>query len=247
MGSSRMTAHSECSAAQPWCALNCIKEFTGEWAIRFRVACRYLHAACLQVRRHGRKIALVRAQVCPGIALHMNLERFAGACGPALSTIDLLADQVALIDSFGTIVAVNRAWREFGRANGCDPAYPFIGTNYLDVCDRAVGAATPYAASAASLIRDVLRGEREAGATEYPCDAPTEKRWFKLKATRSHAPGVGHLVAAHERIAEPQLAARQLRLQAHLLASVEQAVIATDLDGTLYFGTRLPNACTAGR
>ena len=246
MGSSRMTAHSECSAAQPWSALNCIKEFTGEWAIRFRVACRYLHAACLQVRRHGRKIALVRAQVCPGIALHMNLERFAGACGPALSTIDLLADQVALIDSFGTIVAVNRAWREFGRANGCDPAYPFIGTNYLDVCDRAVGAATPYAASCGPDSRRPAWRARGRG-NRVSVRRAAEKRWFKLKATRSHAPGVGHLVAAHERIAEPQHAARQLRLQAHLLASVEQAVIATDLDGTLYFGTRLPNACTAGR
>jgi diguanylate cyclase (GGDEF)-like protein/PAS domain S-box-containing protein len=164
----------------------------------------------------------------------MNLERPDWAYDSSLSTIDVLADQVAVIDSAGTIVAVNAAWMEFARANGCHPGFRFIGTNYLDVCDRAAASGVPLAAEAAALIRDVLRGGGEA-AIVYPCDAPSEQRWFRLKVARSHAAGARHVVAMHESIAEPTLAERQLRLHEHLLASVEQAVIATDLAGSIVF------------
>ena len=70
---------------------------------------------------------------------------------------------------------------------------------------------------------------------EYQCDAPTEQRWFKLKITRSHVPGPPRFVTEHENIVTPTLAERQIRLQANLLASVEQAVIATDLSGTIVY------------
>ncbi|MES3021442.1 MAG: EAL domain-containing protein [Pseudomonadota bacterium] len=165
----------------------------------------------------------------------MNLLHPDRAPAPTQSTVDVLAEQLAVVDAAGNIVAVNAAWRGFGSANGGDPATSTVGTNYLAVCDRAAGPEAPYAARAAALLRDVISGRAETAEMQYPCDAPTEKRWFRLKITRSRTPGPPHVVAMHERIVAPELAERQLHLQEHLLESVEQAVIATDMAGMIVF------------
>src|SRR4051794_7262568 len=57
-----------------------------------------------------------------------------GRLGTALW--EVFPGHVALIDRQGVVVSVNRAWREFGLANG-SPATTGLGMNYLDVCDRA--------------------------------------------------------------------------------------------------------------
>ncbi|WP_428938460.1 ATP-binding protein [Fontivita pretiosa] len=59
----------------------------------------------------------------------------------ARSTVDALSAQIAILDSSGTILAVNRAWREFSGGLG----QPIVGrssegTNYLAMCDAAAGA-----------------------------------------------------------------------------------------------------------
>ena len=40
------------------------------------------------------------------------------AVPPAEHVLDALADPVSVLDQYGTIIAVNQAWRDFGRANG---------------------------------------------------------------------------------------------------------------------------------
>jgi hypothetical protein len=54
------------------------------------------------------------------------------------AAFDALAAHIAVLDAQGAIVAVNAAWKEFGRARGAQPAiWGGIGLNYLDVCRRA--------------------------------------------------------------------------------------------------------------
>src|SRR5688500_11780786 len=48
---------------------------------------------------------------------------------------------VTVLDARGCIITVNDAWETFGRENGLDPAYRFIGASYVGVCERAVKAA----------------------------------------------------------------------------------------------------------
>lgn len=151
------------------------------------------------------------------------------------STIDVLAEHVAVIDASGLIMEVNTAWYEFAEANGGNISVMSAGTNYLAVCDRAGERGCADAATAAALIRAVIGGKFPNAAMEYACDGPTEQRWFKLKITRSHVPGPARFVIEHENIATPSLTERQIRLQANMLASVEQAVIATDLSGTIVY------------
>ncbi|WP_426105127.1 putative bifunctional diguanylate cyclase/phosphodiesterase [Massilia sp. TSP1-1-2] len=165
----------------------------------------------------------------------MKLEPADQAPSLPLSTLDLLQDQIAVIDASGVIVSINHAWIAFARANGADLSAVLVGANYLDACARAAVQGDGCASAAADLIRDILSGRVQHASLEYPCDSPTEERWYRLKLTGVHAAGARHVVAVHEEIAGPNMADRQMRLQQNLLASVEQAVIATDLAGTILF------------
>jgi diguanylate cyclase (GGDEF)-like protein/PAS domain S-box-containing protein len=151
------------------------------------------------------------------------------------ATIDALTKHIAVIDESGRILVVNKAWREFAAANGADPAQVSEGANYLDVCDRAAARGDADAAIAATLIRAVAGGQREMAAMEYACHAPREQRWFKMRVTCAIRSGPLRLVIAHENVTERTCAENRVEFQSHLLASVEQAVIATDLDGRVTY------------
>lgn len=149
--------------------------------------------------------------------------------------IDALAKPIAVIDASGTLLAVNKAWREFAKSNGADPAAVSEGANYLEVCDKAAASDDTDACVAAALIREVAAGQRDAAAMEYACHSPSEQRWFKLTITRLPADGPLRIVIAHENVSERKRSQNQILLHTHLLASVEQAVIATDLKGIIIY------------
>ena len=94
--------------------------------------------------------------------------------------LDVYPAQVALIDETGTILLVNRAWKEFGIRNGlADPKF-CVGSNYLDECNRARARGAAIAGSVAEGIRRVLSGEQDSAVYTYPCHSPNERRWFRL-------------------------------------------------------------------
>ena len=170
----------------------------------------------------------------------MSARESARARGSIQSSIDVLSEHVAVIDGAGRIVAVNAAWHDFARANGGNPRLMSVGANYLTVCDAAASRGSADAAAAAALIRQVIadHGPAPHAEMEYQCDSPLEVRWFRLKVSRSRVLGAPRYVIEHEHIAAPSMAERKIRLQANLLASVEQAVIATDLSGAIVYWNR---------
>lgn len=93
--------------------------------------------------------------------------------------LDALPSHIALIDEQGDIIAVNEAWRRFGRDNDNPDPEHGVGSNYLEVCQRAVDVEP--SAAVADGIRDVLRGVQSEFSLDYPCDSPTEARWFRLQ------------------------------------------------------------------
>jgi len=48
--------------------------------------------------------------------------------------LDSIPAHINLLDGEGTILETNRAWQEFGRANGLGKGSDCIGLNYLFVC-----------------------------------------------------------------------------------------------------------------
>jgi PAS domain S-box-containing protein len=126
----------------------------------------------------------------------------------AQSTIDALSSHVCVLDETGTIVAVNRAWKNFAEANrkpdsgDGGPAGVGEGANYLAVCDRAAGADSMEAVDAAAGIRSVLEGKRRQYSTEYPCHAPGEQRWFIARVTQFLSNGLPRILVEHINITE---------------------------------------------
>jgi diguanylate cyclase (GGDEF)-like protein len=116
----------------------------------------------------------------------------------AAAVLDALPDATAVLDSSGTIIAVNRAWQLFAVDNGGDEDSTGVGVNYLEICDRAsVGCKDAFLAARG--IRHVLAGEMVQSDLEYPCPSPLADRWFLLRVTRLAGRGSG-LVASHVNI-----------------------------------------------
>jgi len=136
----------------------------------------------------------------------------------AQSTIDALSSHICVLDQNGTIIAVNKAWRNFAEANGPShrsEAGTLVGTysdsvcegvNYLAVCDGATGPEAQEAGAFAAGIRSVLSGENIEYSLEYGCHSADEQRWFIGKATKFVTQGEAYVVIEHLNITKRKLA-----------------------------------------
>lgn len=147
------------------------------------------------------------------------------------ATVDSIEDHVAVIDEVGTVVAVNAAWRDFAAANG-GGADVCVGADYFGVCERSAGAGDRLAAEALAGLRGIVAGDRELFELLYPCDSPTEQRWFRLQARIFVAATQARsIVVTHRNVTEAQRLNEQTRFRARLLDGLQAAVIALDADG----------------
>ena len=130
----------------------------------------------------------------------------------AKSTIDALSKHLCVMDETGTIIAVNKAWRDFAAANGLPANQRLVdGANYLDACDNATGDGSDQGRKVAAGIRAVLQGKLENFTFEYPCHSPTEQRWFSGKVSPFQGTGPRRVVVTHEDITQRKLADIKLR------------------------------------
>ncbi|WP_295408088.1 PAS domain-containing protein [uncultured Thiocystis sp.] len=137
--------------------------------------------------------------------------------------LDSLTAHIAVLDRRGTITLVNANWRRFAEQNGggseCQP-----GANYLAICNRVVSGQDGVEAQAALRgVQQVIAGAKEAFAQTYPCDSPTESRWFEMRVLPLSGPQPGAVIA-HEEITARMLAQLALRASEQRLQRV--------LDGT---------------
>jgi PAS domain S-box-containing protein len=134
----------------------------------------------------------------------------------ARSALDTLEASVAVIDERGFIIAVNKAWRDFAKANHPSPESVCEGANYLAVCDAVQGPETGQAAEFAAALRAIIGSERDYYRLEYPCHSPQTQRWFYARVTRFPGGGparatVHHIDFTERKIAELKLHASELR------------------------------------
>ncbi|MEI7684563.1 MAG: PAS domain S-box protein [Planctomycetota bacterium] len=145
----------------------------------------------------------------------------------ARSTLDGLSAHIAIVDETGVIVAINQSWKAFADANGPVAGNVCEGSNYLDVCDRSVGAKSEEASPVAAGIRMVLEKAIPRFTAEYPCHSPTEKRWFTVSVTPFPGDGPRRAVIAHENITARKLAENALLIsEEHLRTVTDNATTA---------------------
>ncbi len=111
-----------------------------------------------------------------------------------------------MTEESGVIVYTNNAWLRFGRDNSASPEYSYINTNYISVCEQAAANGDAFGKRAIEAI-DRVRSERDSVSyIEYPCDSPSEPRWFTLRVTRFYYNEKKYLVMAHQDITRRKLA-----------------------------------------
>jgi PAS domain S-box-containing protein len=149
------------------------------------------------------------------------------------STLDGLAAHIAIVANDGTILATNRAWKQFATENGATGNVS-EHANYLAACDAAAGDDSVVAQNVAAAIRSILRGQQSEFTIEYPCHAPDEKRWFVCRITRFPHDEQPRVVIVHIAITEHKLSQIELEVyRNHLEELVETRTTALALANLL--------------
>ena len=138
----------------------------------------------------------------------------------ARGLLDALDAPTCAVDSRSQIVAVNRAWREFGEQNDGVEERVGVGVSYLDVCDAAAsqdvvggGREGAVAALVAQGLRHVLAGSLDRFDYDYACHAPGESRWFNVRVTPAVINEARGAVITHHNVTDMHIAQQSLAHQ----------------------------------
>ena len=97
--------------------------------------------------------------------------------------LNTLPANIALLDSKGTIVEVNDAWRNFAKINGYKGTDFCIGDNYLAIAERAFGLEMENGQQVSLGIKSILDNRSGEFIYEYSCNSPEIKRWYRMVVT----------------------------------------------------------------
>lgn len=153
------------------------------------------------------------------------------------SILNSVSSEIAVLDSAGTIVAVNEPWRRFAIDNSLLPGViapgTQLGANYLAACQPVGEQSSEYALKVDAGIRAVLAGQLPGFQLEYPCHAPQVQRWFSLRVTPLDSGPQNGVVVVHTDISERKLQQRQLQLAEQIFAQAQEGIIVTDASDTI--------------
>lgn len=158
--------------------------------------------------------------------------------------LDSLLEHIAVIDEKGDVVAINRRWLVFAEENGAsDASRVGLGVNYLDISRIAADMNDPFAKTAIDGIEEVLAGRTEIFSLEYPCNSPSEERWFLMHAVRpSHdfkGVVISHLDISRRKRMEEELRATNEAIEATkaqleaIIGSMNEGLVIADLQGNI--------------
>ena len=122
-----------------------------------------------------------------------------------------ISSGLAVLNQRGEIVAVNSGWKEFSRVYGTSTDLELqVGTNYLEVCQRALATGAAGAADDLAGIEAMLQQESKYFETEYRYPIPDGQRWFSMRVTPLQAQD-GGVVVSFSDITDRKQAEEKLR------------------------------------
>ncbi len=136
------------------------------------------------------------------------------------ASLDALSAHVAILDGYGTIIAVNKAWEKWTGAHGFRDAG--VGKGYLTFCDRRFKSSHD-AHRISRELRSILAGDQDA--VRLVCRVTLDDRqvWFQMSAARFNLEGVTKIVVSNEDITDVMEARHALNeLSERLLALQEE-------------------------
>ncbi len=125
--------------------------------------------------------------------------------------LDSITEHIVVINRTGEIQFVNKSWSAFGYNNACVIGDNWHGVNYIKECDKAAAMGDEFGEIAAEGIKKVIDNELALFYFEYPCDSPTEKRWFMMRVTPFQISGNEYIVISHQNITERKLAEEEVK------------------------------------
>ena len=158
----------------------------------------------------------------------------------AQDVIDSLEAHIAVLDEHAVIIAVNQAWIQFARANGCDETAVGVGANYITSCQHAAEVqGNLVAAEVINGIQNVLNGTLPEFSTEYSCHSPTEQRWFSMRVKPLNAHH-DQVLITHDNITTFRRSAEQIREAALQQQRATQALSSIASSEALSHGDLIP-------
>lgn len=97
------------------------------------------------------------------------------------NVINSLSAHIAVINSNGTIVAMNEAWNRFAVDNAITTLRKTrINSNYFHACNDAASAGDETATVVFEGIKEVMNKQKASFYHEYACHSEQENRWFAM-------------------------------------------------------------------
>ncbi len=141
----------------------------------------------------------------------------------ARSTVDALWGQIAILDSAGVILSVNKPWREANAEDNAAIPRAAVGVNYLVLCDTMTGGGKKGASEIAEGIRAVATGQRGDAHVEYPGTGGEQKKWYLCRVTKFPGNNSMRVVVAHEDITARKHAEQSADHAKHAADTANQA------------------------
>lgn len=115
---------------------------------------------------------------------------------------DVLPGQVCVLDSAGTVIMANDAWRAFGARHTGAGLGVREGDNFLAACRSTGGAERKRALAVAAGLRQVLMGARSRFRREYVCETTAGRCTFTVVIARIARAGATHVVVTRDNVRE---------------------------------------------
>lgn len=145
------------------------------------------------------------------------------------STLDGLTAHIALLDENGTILLVNKAWRNFAEQNGLDAKHACEGSNYIEACESATESCRNDAVNFATGLKAVVSGQTDSFRLEYPCSTQTKNYWFAANVSRFDQADSRRAVVFHTDITATKIAEAELKNRMNDLERFNKASVGREL------------------